>query len=80
MKNERPRLGGCVFVCRSSSVVVTDFFRVPCFKAGEPEKLIHFRGKELSPQNFVKKCLRILEKYKGTPLDFQILSLNLEKI
>ena len=36
MKIERPRLGGCVFVRRrpSSSVVVTDFFRVPCFKTG----------------------------------------------
>ena len=37
MKMERPRLGGCVFVRRTSSVVVvvvTDFFRVPCFKTG----------------------------------------------
>ena len=37
MKIERPRLGGCVFVRRRTSVVVvvvTDFFRVPCFKTG----------------------------------------------
>ena len=36
MKVKRPRLGGCVFVRRrtSSYVVVTDFFRVPCFKTG----------------------------------------------
>ena len=36
MKIERPRLGGGVFVRPSSSsvVVVTDFFRVPCFKTG----------------------------------------------
>ena len=34
MKIERPRLGGWFFVRRTSVVVVTDFFRVPCFKTG----------------------------------------------
>ena len=37
MKMERPQLGGGVFVRSrpsSSSAVVTDFFRVSCFKTG----------------------------------------------
>ena len=56
MKMERPRLGGCVFVRRTSSyVVVTDFFRVPCFKTGiAGRKRPASRKKEDLEENIVK--------------------------
>ena len=47
MKMERPRLGVCVFVRRPSYVVVTDFFRVLCFKTG-----IAGRKRSASRKNF----------------------------
>ena len=43
MKIERPRLGAVFLSVRPSYVVVTDFFRVRCFKTGIAGKNI-FKG------------------------------------
>ena len=42
--------------------------------------IIFEKSKDPPPQNFVKKCLKILEKYNVTPIDFQILSINRNKL